>query len=338
MERVLFALLPVQATAVWFFGWRTLVLTLWLAGVGALVEFGMARRRGDPLTAAVFVTATLLSLSLPPTIPFWMATVGVVVSVLFGKEVFGGFGRNVFNPAIVGRSFIYVCFPVAMTGSFAPVWKGGLAGLTHWGPVQTLDGLNAISAATPIWARRDYGYVTGLGDLFSGNIGGLFTDADGVRRVLAAGSAGELCAGAILLAGAFLLATRTANWRLTASCLGGAALAVVLFRHVLGATEVPDLLWSLVSSSMLFAAVFMVTDPVSAPKEVPAQVAYGLFIGVMIVFIRWQGVFAGSVSFSILLGNTVGPTFDLLARAWKERRRPPAAATPPAAPRPETAP
>jgi Na+-transporting NADH:ubiquinone oxidoreductase subunit B len=107
MERVLLGLLPVQLGAVYFFGWRALVMTLLMAAVGAGVERAMARHRGDPLTTSVFVTAALFSLSLPPGCPFWIGTVGIVVAVLFGKEVFGGFGRNIFNPAVVGRAFIY---------------------------------------------------------------------------------------------------------------------------------------------------------------------------------------------------------------------------------------
>jgi len=320
MERVLYALVPVQLGAVYFFGWRTLVMTMFCAAVGAAVEYGMARRRNDPLTAAVFVTTSLFALSLPPTTPFWIAAVGVVIAVLFGKEVFGGFGRNVFNPAIVGRGFVYVCFPIELTGAFTPVWKGGAAGLAHWSTQSVLDGVNAITSATPIWSRRDYGFTTSLSDLFTGRIGELFTGSDGVTRALAAGSAGEVSALLILGGGLYLLATRTANWRLTAGTLAGAALAVVLFRHLGGVTAVAPLPWTLCAGSLLYAAVFMVTDPVSAPRETAAQYAYALFIGFMIVFLRWKAVFAEGVGFAILLGNTVGPTFDLLARAWTESR------------------
>jgi Na+-transporting NADH:ubiquinone oxidoreductase subunit B len=103
---------------------------------------------------------------------------------------------------------------------------------------------------------------------------------------------------------------------------------VVLFRHVGGVSAVPPLLWTLCAGGLLYGAVFMVTDPVSAPRETAAQVGYGLFIGFMVVFFRWKAVFPEGVGFAILLGNTIGPSLDLLARAWAGWRsgRVPAAA------------
>jgi Na+-transporting NADH:ubiquinone oxidoreductase subunit B len=324
MEKVLIALIPCLLGAIYFFGWRVLVMLIWVGLWGVLTEFLLARRRGDPLTESCFVTCALFALSLPPTLPFWMAAVGIVVALLFGKEVFGGFGRNIFNPAIVGRGFLYVCFPIAMTARFAPVWKGGLAGFLHWGPCRICEGIDAVSAATPMWSRRDYGFIAGLPDMFFGNIGRTFTDAEGVRRVLAAGSVGEVSALLIILGGLYLLLTKTANWRLVLSSVLGASVAALIFRHLVGAGAVPPLLWTLTSGALLYACFFMVTDPVSAPKDKLAMYFYGAFIGVMIVFFRWKAVFAGGVAFAILLGNTVGPTIEIVTRHyadWKAKRR-----------------
>ncbi|NOY81790.1 MAG: RnfABCDGE type electron transport complex subunit D [Kiritimatiellaeota bacterium] len=320
MDNVLLALLPVLVGGVYFFGWRVLAMVLWVTLVGCGVEYRMAGNRGDPLTEACLVTCALFALSLPPTLPFWMAAVGIVVAIGFGKEVFGGFGRNVFNPAVVGRGFLFVCFPVAMTGRFAPVWHGGAAGLVHWGPRRMIEGVNAVSAATPMWARRDFGWSVGLSRLVTGDIGQLFAGNDGVRRALAAGSVGEVSALLVLAGGLFLLVKKTANWRLVASSLGGAVAATVLFRNVLGISAVPPLLWTLCSGALLYACFFMVTDPVSAPKHRPAQYLYGAFIGAMIILLRWKAVFAGGVAFAILLGNTVGPTLELFTRAHARRR------------------
>jgi Na+-transporting NADH:ubiquinone oxidoreductase subunit B len=113
--------------------------------------------------------------------------------------------------------------------------------------------------------------------------------------------------------------TKTANWRLTVSTLAGAAVAVVLFRHVLGAEMVPSVPWTLCSGAMLYAAFFMVTDPVSAPRDQRAQYIYGAFIGCMIVFLRWRAVFAGGVAFAILLGNTIAPTVEQVSVALGKR-------------------
>lgn len=111
MRRVCLALTPALLGGIYFFGWRAAALCAWTVLWTCGCEWFLARQRGDPLTESALVTGMLLSLSLPPTLPFWMAAVGAVIAMSFGKEFFGGFGRNVFNPAIVGRAFIFVCFP-----------------------------------------------------------------------------------------------------------------------------------------------------------------------------------------------------------------------------------
>jgi Na+-transporting NADH:ubiquinone oxidoreductase subunit B len=320
MRKVEIALMPALLGAIYFFGWRSLAIVLWVAAVGAATEYFMAKKRGDAVTEAVFVTALLLGLSLPPTMPFWQAGVGSFVAILFGKEVFGGFPRNVFNPAIVGRGFLYVCFPQDMTSRFTAVWKGIPAGFGHWGTRLQFDGIDAVSAATPMWSRRDFGHTASLWDLFTGNIGEVFTGTDGVQRVLTAGSVGEVSALLLLIGGLYLLWTKTAQWRLTAGTLGGAILSTVIFRYLLGAEAVPPVLWTLCSGAMLYAAFFMVTDPISAPKNKNAQLIYGAFIGVLIVFLRWKAVFAGAVAFAILLGNTLSPTLEMIFKAQKQKQ------------------
>lgn len=321
MRKVEYALMPALGGAVFFFGWRTLAVVIWVIFIGILTEYIMAKKRGDPVSEAVLVTSLLLGLSLPPTIPFWQAGVGIFVAILFGKEVFGGFPRNVFNPAIVGRGFLYVCFPQDMTSRFTPVWSGFPGGFTHWGARTIFKGIDAVSAATPMWARRDFGHETELTNLFTGNIGRVFTDADGVRRVLSAGSVGEVSALLLLIGGAYLLYTKTAQWRLTASTLTGAIVSCAVFRYILGAKAVPPIPWTLCSGAMLYAAFFMVTDPISGPKNKNAQWIYGLFIGTMIVFLRWKSVFIGAVAFAILLGNTIAPTLDMIYKARAKKKK-----------------
>lgn len=322
MRKVEFALLPALLGSIYFFGWRSLFLVIWIALIGTATEYVMAKKRREPVSEAVLVTSLLLGLSLPPTIPFWQAGVGALVAILFGKEVFGGFPRNVFNPAIVGRGFLYVCFPTDMTSRFTPVWEGFPGGFAHWGASRIRDGIDAVSAATPMWSRRDFGYETSLTDLFTGQIGGVFTDSDGVQRVLAAGSAGEVSAILILIGGVYLLWTKTAQWRLTVSTLAGATLSTAVFRYALGADAVPPVLWSLCSGALLFAAFFMVTDPITAPKNKTAQWVYGFFIGIMIIFLRWKAVFIGAAAFAILFGNMLAPSLELLFKAKKKKTGP----------------
>ena len=331
MLRVLYALVPVAVMGVYYFGWRVVGILGLSFLFGFLTEWLMAARRGGRISYACFVTSALYGLSLPPTVPFWIAIVGIVIAILFAKEMFGGFGRNVFNPAVVGRAFVYVCFPVELTSRFVPVFKGFPGGFAHWsfsslrnapafltqGGLATAD---AITAATPMWARRDFSFVTDISNLFFGNIGAVF-EFGGQRKVLSAGSMGEVCALLILLSGGYLIYTKTARWRLTVSTLLGATFLNMLLRNILGTDAVPPLLFTLFSGALMYAAVFMVTDPVSAPNLSLSQWIYGLFIGTMIVFFRYKGIFAGGVAFAILLGNVLAPSLDLwIKRATAKRK------------------
>jgi len=149
----------------------------------------------------------------------------------------------------------------------------------------------------------------------------LFTQ-DGATRILSAGSMGEGCAALILLAGVYLLAIKTANWRLMLSGLLGLVVANVLLRNVLGYDgpgEVPPLPFALLAGTTMYVLVFMVTDPVSSPKKRPAMYAYGFLIGFMIVTLRWRGVFVAAATFSVLLGNLLAPLLDMGATAWANR-------------------
>jgi Na+-transporting NADH:ubiquinone oxidoreductase subunit B len=326
MVQVLIALVPVGLCAVYYFGWRVVAVVAVSALFCFVTEWIMAANRNGKISYACFVTAAIYGLSLPPTIPFWIVAVGAVVAILFGKEAFGGFGKNVFNPAVVGRAFVYVCFPIELTSRFVPVFTGFPGGFARW----SLTGSNAVpaflrktglsladavTAATPMWARRDFGYVTDNVHLAVGNIGGVFSVGD-QSRALAAGSAGEVCAIAIGIGAIYLLVTKTAQWRLVVSPLIGATALNLLLRNIIGIEAVPPLLFTLLAGALMYAAVFMVTDPVSAPNLPTSQWIYGVFIGAMVVFFRFKG-FAGGVAFSILLGNMLAPSLDL----WIKRAR-----------------
>lgn len=325
MLQVLYALAPLALLAIYYFGWRVAGVLVVALLFCLLTEWIMASKRNGKVSYAVFVTAALYGLSLPPTVPFWIVAVGAVIAILFGKEVFGGFGKNVFNPAIVGRGFVYVSFPIAMTSRFVPVFSGFPGGFAHWsyatmarpGAAVEQAGLSmadAITAATPMWSRRDYGYLSDWLNLLIGNIGAVF-ESQGVTRVLAAGSMGEVSALLILCSALYLLWTKTAQWRLMLSTLLGAVSLNALLLYGFGLADVPPIHFTLLSGALAYAAVFMVTDPVSAPKQKSAQWMYGLFIGAMIVLFRYRSVFAGGVAFAILLGNSLAPSLDL----WLKR-------------------
>jgi Na+-transporting NADH:ubiquinone oxidoreductase subunit B len=135
---------------------------------------------------------------------------------------------------------------------------------------------------------------------------------------------GEGCAILIALAGVYLLVTKTASWRLMLGALGGVVLSNLVMRGLFG-PSVPPLHITLLAGTTIYVVVFMVTDPVSAPKKRPAQLAYGILIGFLIVFLQWRGVFVVAATFAVLLGNLLGPLLDLVAEAWAGRKKPRAA-------------
>ena len=115
MRRVVIASVPCMAGSVYFFGWRSLAVVAVSCLFGFLTEYLFCRSRGEPVSEAVFVSAIIFALVIPPNVPWHVVIIGIVFAIAFGKEVFGGFGRNVFNPAMAGRCFVYICFPVALT-------------------------------------------------------------------------------------------------------------------------------------------------------------------------------------------------------------------------------
>ncbi len=299
MQQVSYALLPLLGAAVYLFGWRALALTAIVLLCGVATEALFVFPAGKPVTSAVLVTCLIFALSLPPTLPFWMAAVGIVVGVALGKMVFGGFGRNVFNPAMVGRCFIYINFPAQMTNTWAEPLAGRLGGLDAWAPP-----LDAITRATPLTEFKK-GVSVPLESLFVGTV---------------PGSLGETSALLIVLGGAYIIIKKFASWRITSACLlGGIAASGIL--QFSGKLLVAAPLATLLSGSFLFGAVFVATEPVSGAKTPTGQWIYGLAIGALTVLLRGFSNFSEGVMFSVLLMNALVPLLDRMVRALQARKK-----------------
>jgi len=321
MRRVLYALVPIAAASVWFFGWRALVVVAAVDLAAFLTELVFTRFTKAETTSAVFVTGTLLAMSLPPTIPIWIAVVGAVFGVFFGKMVFGGFGRNVFNPALVGRIFIYISFAVPMNARWAePATAAsgvlslpwGVGGFARW----TTD---ALSGATPLRVLRE-GKPVDLLPLLWGNV---------------AGSIGETSAILILLGGLFIVWKKAASWRIVVS-EAAAFLALQLVFWLAGFRNAADPLTALLSGSVMLGMFFMATDPVSAAQTQGGRWIYGALVGALTVLIRTFSIWPEGTMFAILLGNTFAPIVDWLIRE-RQRKRTAAAASGGAQPMPPAA-
>lgn len=302
MRRVVLATVPCIAGSVYFFGWRCLALVAVSCLAGFLTEYLFCRQRGEPVSEAVFVTAVLYALVMPPTVPWHVLVIGIVFAVALSKEVFGGFGRNIFNPALSGRCFVYICFPTAMTAHWAPAAQGQLGALTQWTTAVTPD---VITAATPMTlAKLGQAAPLPLLDLLVGR---------------AAGVMGTTSAVLILIGGLYLFYTKTANRSLIVTHILAYGFLYQLF-HLLGVRHFYDGLTAVLSVGFLFGAFFMITDPVSSPSTQPARIAYAVLIAVLEVILRNFSVFNDGYMFAILLGNMFGPIMDHAVREYKKKK------------------
>ena len=267
---------------VWFTAWPTsfrLYIVVFVAGI--LAELWFASKRGHEINEGYFVTSILFTLTLPPSIPLWMAAVGVVFGVVVAKEVFGGTGKNFLNPALTGRAFLYFAYPAQMSGD--AVWVA-------------VDG---YTKATP------------LGNAAIGEPYGV----DWMQAFLGImpGSLGETSTLAILIAGVLLCATRIASWRVMAGVFVGMAVTASVFNMIPSSNPMFDMpfYWHLVLGGFAFGAIFMATDPVSAAMTDTGRWYYGMLIGFMCVLIRVVNpAFPEGMMLAILFGNLFAPLMD----------------------------
>ncbi|NBG87043.1 RnfABCDGE type electron transport complex subunit D [Isachenkonia alkalipeptolytica] len=296
MRKVLFATIPILIGATYFFGLRTLTLTAVVTLTAIITEYLFKRKDGKPVSEAVIVSAVLFTLALPVGTPYWVAMVGIIFGIVFAKEVFGGFGRNVFNPAIAGRTFIYVSFPEYLTATWNLPSQSFPGGFTKY----ITDSIETVSGATPL-AAMGTADAPGLSELIIGNV---------------SGSLGETSIILILVSAVYLLATKTADWKLMAAPLVGFVAFNSIF-YMMGVEGVPDPVFGLTSGSMLFLSVFFVTEPISAPKTTEAKWIYGILIGFVAMIIRTYGIFIAGGMFALLIMNTFAPILDVAVKELK---------------------
>ena len=299
MLDVLYALLPVTAASLWFFGLSAiLILGSCIAGA-VLAEWLFAARpnRGASLRdGSGILTGLLLGLTLPPGLPMWMAFLGGFVAISFGKVIWGGLGHNLFNPALLGRAFLLATFPIAMTtwvattgdGGFFNIYPGNLAL-----PFMQAQ-LDGMSSATPLGMLKFDHEVTPLMNLMFGKT---------------SGSLGETSGLLLLLGGIFLWLRRDLDWRIPVSIL----LTVVIFSALLGlfdAARFPTPLFSVFSGGLLLGAIYMATDPVTSPLTPRGAWIFGIGVGVLVILIRVFGGLPEGVMYAILLMNAATPLID----------------------------
>lgn len=300
MSMVIIALLPCLLASVYFFGLRLLVMIAISYAAGGAVEVLFAMVRKENINEGFLVTGMLFPLILPPNLPLWMVGMGVAFGVFVGKELFGGTGRNVFNPALVGRCFLALAYPAAMAGNWI---KPSYALTGRLFEYVTPANVNAITTATPL-ALAKQGHLASVAHMFLGSV---------------PGSIGETSGIAIVIGGIFLLVTRVANWRTVVSILlSSAVLAGIL--HYNQPERFAPIAWHLCAGGLLFGAFFMATDPVTCPATNGGKWVYGVIIGVVTMLIRNFTGYVEGVMFAILLGNIVAPILDEIVFKVRLRR------------------
>ncbi len=305
MLKVLYGLAPLGLAGLYWYGWRVLLIYAIVFAFGLASESLMAKYFKMKTSTSVFVSCALYALSLPPTVPLWIAAVGIVFGIVFGKMVFGGFGKNIFNPAITGRAFIYTSFGVPMTSQFIPTaveahgWFPGGFG------VYLPRGVDAVGAATPLTVQAE-GTAVGFLDLFIGVV---------------PGSIGEASALLVLLGGLYIIWKKAANWRLTVSSIAAFLVMQTIF-FAAGVDGAINPVYALVSGSFLLGAFFMITDPISASQSTNlGRWIYGATFGVLTVLIRVFSNWPEAISFSILLVNMFAPLLDHLIKMYNTRQK-----------------
>jgi Na+-translocating ferredoxin:NAD+ oxidoreductase subunit D len=292
MWSVVWSLVPVVVVAAWTYGPSALLMVgvSTLAAVATERAFGKPRSLGD---GSAVITGILIGLCLPAGLPLWMAALGSAAGIGLGKLIFGGLGQNVFNPALLGRAFLQAAFPVAMTtwpalGGDRPWWH--LHGDNFAWPLMAA-GPDIVTGATPLGLMKFEQTITPVGDL-------LFARASG--------SVGEAGAIVILLGGAWLVLRNCLNWRIPA----GIFLTVAIFAgllHWMDAARYPSVPFALFSGGLVLGAVYMATDPVTAPITNLGRWVFAAGIGILVVVIRMWGGLPEGVMFAILIMNALVP-------------------------------
>jgi len=308
MLRVLIALAPVSVFGVVLYGVPAL-LTMAVSIAAAVIGERLFRKlinrdmRSNDLSAVV--TGLLLALVLPPGTPLWMTILGALFAIIVAKEFFGGLGANVFNPALVGRAFLLMSFPVAITTWDLP--REFFTPTLRYLPVSSTV-VDALSGATPLQIIKMGGTIGDVGAGFAA--AGLTWGADYWSTIGTlffgshAGCIGESSIILILIGAVFLLATKTIDWRAPVSM----TLSVFVFSFFFGG----DPLFAVLAGGVLFGAVFMTTDYVTAPLTASGKLIFGAGAGLIIVLIRQLGNYPEGVTYGILIMNAVTPFLNRL--------------------------
>ncbi|MEO5378662.1 MAG: RnfABCDGE type electron transport complex subunit D [Magnetococcus sp. DMHC-6] len=319
METVILALLPASALSVILFGWPALlVILITVISCMATESIILRIRKRESLLSdrSAALTGLLLALTLPPQVPWWVCVVGGVFAMLIGKQLYGGLGSNIFNPALIARVFLLISFPVELTSWPPPVplfFENALTLMQsvqiifHGGHLGVPALVDAVTSATPL---GQYRMQVSLGQTVQEALGGSYGfDYFNALGGYMSGSLGETSALLLTAGGIYLLFKKVITWHIPVSMLIGCLLPATILNQMNPGTY-PDALFHLVTGGLLLGAFFMATDMVTSPVTPKGQIIFGLSCGFLTYAIRTWGGYPEGVSFAIVIMNIAVPLID----------------------------
>ena len=301
MRDVIIALVPAVLVSIYYFGFSAIKLVLVGVISCMLVEFliqkFLLKGKCSICDCSAALTGVLLALNLPPNSPWWLIVVGAVVAIGVAKMTFGGLGQNLFNPALVGRVFLLISFPVLMTDWTAPASFFGAA-------------IDATSGATPLaLVKEAVAAGTPISEIFANNPSLSYSQLLFAR----VGSAGEVSAIALLLGFVYLLVRRVIKPHITLSIWA----TVFVFSGILwlcNPEQFTDPVFNLLTGGMMLGSIFMATDYVTSPMSDKGMVIFGVGIGILTILIREFGAYPEGISFAILIMNATVPLINMYVK------------------------
>ena len=330
MQTVILALLPATALSVMLFGWPALLVILITAISCMATEEIIIRMRQRPSTLgdrSALLTGLLLGLTLPPHAPWWICVVGGVFAILVGKQVYGGLGFNMFNPALIARVFLLISFPVELTTwpAAAPLFSeaaygfGDAIALILGGVQGAPEVMDAVSAATPLGQYRT---ETGLGRTVQEALGGAYGfDAMKAAGGMVSGSLGETSALLLAIGGVYMIRRKLITWHIPVSMLLGCVIPAGIF-WMIDSSLYPGPVFHLITGGLILGAFFMATDMVTSPVSLKGQLVFGFGCGLLTWLIRTWGGYPEGVSFAVVIMNAAVPLIDQYTRPAIYGQRP----------------
>jgi electron transport complex protein RnfD len=317
MRQVLYALAPAAVVYTWFFGYG-LLIDFTIASLAALLtEAGVLMLRGRPTRGSLrdgsaLVTAALLSFALPPLLPWWVPALGAFVAICLAKQLYGGLGKNLFNPAMVAYVFLLISFPVEMTQWIPPRMGDidyqhlGLVANVRYSLTGHLPGaltMDALTRATPLDTVRQG--LRAMETFSEARAGSLFGDFGG--------RGWEWIDNFIAFGGLYLLYAGVIRWHIPVAMLAGLLVPATL-TYFVDPSRFASPGFHLFSGASMLGAFFIATDPVSAATSVRGRLVYGTGIGLVTFAIRTWGGYPDGLAFAVLLMNAAVPIIDRFTR------------------------